>query len=440
MGTSIIGAGISGLALAAFLDPEEELAVFEASEHPGGWIRTENHQSIYRNLGANGFLNNEACMDQLIARVGLEKDRVLAADGPRFLVKDGRAIALPHKPTKLLQSPLLGFFTKLRVLCEPFIGRSSTEQSVHDFLTQRLGQKAGSLLAEAMVTGVWAGDPKALSMQASFPRLTEMVEEHGSFYRAMKHQRKKNTPAPRLMSLRGGVGQLSAGIAQRLGNQLHLNHSIQRIERDENRWLLHSPHGTHSTEQLVLATPSTPTALLLDELLPEASALLREIPTAPVAVVHHIWHSGTWAPPEGFGVLIPHREEKNSLGVLYSSQIFPDLSPQGHVLFRSILGGTKNPDLCERSTEELQDIALKELQSFLPECPTPDVQHVVKCPLGIPQYTLGHQDRIHRLQEIIRELPGLHLVGNYLKGVAVKDCVRTSHDVALDIRGTTPTR
>jgi len=440
MGISIIGAGISGLSLATFLDAEEDLAVFEAKEKPGGWIRTEPNQSIYRNLGANGFLNNEASMDKLIAQLGLEKERVLAADGPRYLVNNGQAVALPHKPTHLFKSPLLSFFTKIRILCEPLVGCPSQEQTVHDFLTHRLGRKAGSLLAEAMVTGVWAGDPKALSMQAAFPRIAAMVDEHGSFYKALKHQRKKAGPAPRLMSLRGGVGQLSERIAQHLGNRLHLNHSIERIEKTDDGWLLHSPKGVHSTRTLVLATPAARTAALLENLIPEASVLLRSIPTAPVAVVHHIWPADSWSPPAGFGVLIPHREQKNSLGVLYSSQIFPDLAPQGHILFRSIVGGTKHPDICTHRNEDIQQIALEDLQSFVPECPMPSKQHVVKCSLGIPQYGLGHQQRIQQLQAHIQKFPGLHVVGNYLKGVAVKDCVRTSHETALQIRSSTTTR
>jgi oxygen-dependent protoporphyrinogen oxidase len=434
MDTAIVGGGVSGLSVAAFLGFQNGVHLFEAGSQVGGLIQSTKEGGFVRDLGANGFLDDEAAVHELLERLGLGDQCLRAQGGARYLLKNGRAISLPEKPPGIFRSPLLPFFSRLRLLLEPFKSIRSEEQSVYDYLAHRVGRGATEAFADAVVSGIWAGDVHALSMQAAFPRLVKSVEEHGSFYRALKARQAAGTPSAQLMSLRGGMGQLAEAMAQALGEGLHRNTAILSLSQEGETWALGTSEGEQGARRVVLALTCRNSAKLLEGISPEAASILREIPTAPVAVVHHLFAPADWKAPDGFGLLCPRKEGISTLGVLYSSNIFPDRAPVGHLLFRSILGGATNPTLCERDPQSIQQEALENLQKILPNCPTPLAQHVQIHPEGIPQYTLGHQARIARLHALLAPFPGLYLAGNFLGGVAVKDCIRVAREVAREIR------
>lgn len=440
MKIAIVGGGISGLSVAAFLEASPDLTVFEASSRAGGLIRSQTTAGVVRDMGANGFLNDEPAMDDLLHLLGLQEECVSAQDGDRFILHKGEAVALPQKPPGILTTPLMPFLSRLRLLLEPFQSLKKQEQCVADYLQHRIGKGATNALADAMVSGIWAGDIQALSMQAAFPRLVQAVEKEGSLYKAMKAKKASGRPMAKLTSLPGGLGQLTETIAHSLQAQLRTESPVSKLERHNEQWRLRTPHGEFIADQVVLALPAHTCARLLADVSPLASQTLLEIPTAPVAVVHHLWDAHGWEAPTGFGVLCPRKEGFNTLGVLYSSSIFPQRCPADQVLVRSILGGATAPLFCEEDPLTIQAIALRELEAIWGECPPPLEQSVVVHKTGIPQYTLGHLDRVERIESALSTVPNLHLAGNFLGGVAVKDCVRVAHKVALQVRKSLPAR
>ena len=431
METAIIGAGVSGLALAGFLQHDANTTLLEASDSLGGLVRSERMSEVLYQWGANGFLDDEPAVQDLIDALHLEP--LKAKGGSRYLLHKGTPTALPKKPPALIGSPLLGFWAKLRLLCEPMRRVKTEEQSVYDYLCHRIGRGATDAFSDPFVSGIWAGDPKNLSMQAAFPRLVAQVETHGSLFRAMKHRKKSGKPTPVLTSFKGGLSEIGHALQQQFKGQIQTGCAVSALERDSSGWLLQTPQGAVSCQRVILALNASHSAKLLMPLAPKAAQLLDQIPHASVAVVHTIFSREGWSPPEGFGILCPHREQSNSLGVLFTSSIFPTHCPPDVVVMRSILGGTLHPTLAARDPQEIQQLALDDLKRFLPDCPTPISQHCIVHSGGIPQYTLGHRERIQAVRQEIATLPKLHLVGNYLEGVAVKDCIRVAQDCAREI-------
>ena len=429
METTVIGAGVSGLALAGFRHQDSALLLCEASDALGGLVRSERIDGVLTQWGANGFLNNEPAADELMQVLDLSP--LQARGGDRFLLHRGQPTALPSKPQSILSSPLLSFWSKIRLLLEPIKGVRTEEQTVAAYLEHRLGRGVTSAFADAFVSGIWAGDPRELSMQAAFPRLVSEVETHGSLLGAMKARKKSGAPPPVLTSFEGGLSAIAEAVERNSSGRIQRGCEVTQMIPKEDGWLLESSTGSMSTKRVVLALSVRQSARLLQPIAPEAATLLDSIPTAPVAVVHTVLPAEGWSPPEGFGILCPHREESHSLGVLYTSSIFPSHSTKDRMVVRSILGGRLNPGLVEEDPQLIQQKALEDLKRFLPGCPAPLSQHCILHREGIPQYTLGHRERIAALKEATAHLPGLYLIGNYIGGVAVKDCIRVARDCAL---------
>lgn len=428
METTVIGAGVSGLAVAGFRHLDSELLLCEASTELGGLVRSERIDNVLIQWGANGFLNNEPAVDELVETLGLSP--LHAKGGSRFLLHGGLPTALPSKPQGILSSPLLSFWSKLRLLLEPLRGVRREEQTVTEYLSHRIGRGATQAFADAFVSGIWAGNPAELSMQAAFPRLVAEVESHGSLLGAMKARKKSGAPTPTLTSFKGGLSALAEAVEQTCRGQIQRGCEVTRITPTQEGWTLESSKGPIETQRVVLALSVRQSAKLLQPIAPDAAALLENIPTAPVAVIHTVFPSTGWVPPQGFGILCPHREKRQSLGVLFTSSIFPDHSAPDRVVVRSILGGRLNPGLVEEDPQRIQQKALEDLNRFLPGCPAPLSQHCIVHREGIPQYTLGHREKIAALHEAISPLKGLHLTGNYIGGVAVKDCIRIARECA----------
>ena len=428
MDLAIIGAGISGMALAAFQTQGTDLTVFEASEGVGGLTGGALKEGALQQWGANGFIDNEPAMDLLLQKLNLES--IPAMPGARYLLKDQSVVALPAKPPGIFTSPLLSWRAKIRLLLEPFKSTLPHEQSVTDYLSHRLGREAALRFGDPMVAGVWAGDASELSMQAAFPRLVEAAESHGSLFKALRAAKKHPSKAPGLRSFEGGMGEITEAIRIQLGERLHLQEPVEKIRPTQAGWTLDTTQGQYESQRIVLALNAPTTASLIEPLLPETAALIRSIPQAPVAVVHSVFSREDWNPPEGFGLLCPSEENMRSLGVLFSSSTFPSHAPENQLLLRSILGGRRQPSHAEADPQRIQQWALDDIKNFFPGCPEPLWQTCYKPAAGIPQYTLGHREKIQEIRKQIRSLQGIEIIGNWLEGVAVKDCVRVAHACA----------
>ena len=432
----IVGAGISGLTAAAWLD---EAIVLERADTVGGWVQSKKHPLGFSlDLAANGWLDNEPTVAELIEHIQ-KTEEILPASAARkirWVYHNNNLVALPAKPPNILSSPLLSFWSKIRLFREFCVSRnkSKREESVAEFVTRRLGKGVIPTLLAPMTAGVFAAQPEELSLRAAFPMLDKMEQEYGSLFKALRNRPK--SPPPTLTSLTSSAGSLCTHIAQTLGERLYTNTPAQEIFKKDSLWNVVTPEQTFQTEHLILACPAFAQGALLSSIDPELSTMLTSIPYTSVALVISIYKRDELS-PEGFGALVARGTELyGALGILFSSCIFPSRYPSEYTVTRTILGGTRYPDIVSLSKEEIAERVQKAHQSVFQKQVSPLEQLVYIHNNAIPLYQVGHAKKQHDIRLQVQKHKGLHLIGNHLFGVGVKDCIRNGTKVARTIQAT----
>ncbi len=456
----IVGAGVSGLATAFHLGRlarqrglELRATVLESATRPGGRVWTERTGGFQIELGANGFLDSKRSTIDLCRQVGLS-DQLIAARPEartRYLFWNGRLHKLPTGPGSLVTSGLLSLGGKVRLVCERFIAarRDAGDETVHEFASRRIGREAADVLIDALVTGIHAGDPTLLSAPAAFPRLIALEREYGSLMRAMSKLRKKRRaeqgngplpqPSPRsgerektgagpggtLWSLRGGMGQLIESLAEQCGGELVRGVQINAVRPGaEGGWSVEADgHDRWSADAVVLACPSFTQAQLVETFDPDLTSLLSEIRYNSVVVVAlGFRRSDIECDLAGFGYLSPQHKRRDVLGVLWSSTIFDHRAPAGMVLVQAMCGGWNRPDLVGWDDDRLVRSVRDELRTSLQIEADAALVRIVRWPQAIPQYHVGHLERLAAIELRRRQHAGLFLTGNSFRGIAVNDC------------------
>lgn len=455
---AVVGAGISGLTLAWYAHRRRlDVVVLEATRRAGGKLQTEWIDGYCCEWGPQGFLDNGKETLALARELDLEGELVRAdpASEDRFILRDGRLRRLPLNPVAFLRSDILSLSGRFRVLLEPLqSGPRVGDESVFDFARRRIGREAAEVLVDALVTGVFAGDPRQLSLPATFPRLREMELTYGSLFRAMlalrRERGRQSPPGARratggptgpggtLTTLRRGMQQLTDALAEALGDRLRLNTPVTRVRRHHsNQFVVHlRGGGTVRARQVAVATPPRAAAVLLEGLIePAAEAALRNIPSIPLAVVMTGYARAApfRQPIRGFGFLVPGRERRRILGTIYCSSTFPVQAPPGSTLLRTLVGGARAPQLADLPDPQLLALVRKELRAVLGGEEEPDLVRIVRHTEAIPQYTLGHTSRVAAVQRSVGAVAGLHLLGNAYGGVAVNACVAEATRLAFEL-------
>ncbi len=445
---AIIGGGIAGLAAAAWLEHDHgiEAVVLEASQRAGGKVHTEHADGHTLEWGPQGFLDNAPDTLDLATLLGLGDDLVGAdeSSAARFIARDGMLRRVPLAPPAFLTSDVLPLGPRLRVLFEVFGRRRPVgDESVFEFARRRIGRGAADVLVDAMVTGVFAGDPRELSLAATFPRMAEMESRHGSLTRAMLAKRREakragvtggggpTGPGGTLTTLRQGMGQLSRSLGEALGTRLLLDTPVRALERSGDGFMIRAEGRNITARRVLLALPAAQAANLVGGLAPEAVAPMSAIPTAPIAVVMSAYaNPDTFGQPlDGFGFLVPGGEHAGILGCLYCHSIFPDQAPPGHLLLRTMLGGARDPDVLELDDDGLLARVDGALRRYLGRAPSADRTWIVRHPAGITQYNLGHLARVEAIESATRAAD-LEVTGSSYRGVSVNDCIRQARAAA----------
>ncbi|HEX7879844.1 MAG TPA: protoporphyrinogen oxidase [Candidatus Eisenbacteria bacterium] len=437
--TLVVGGGIGGLTLAFRLATSgRAVRLIEPAERPGGAITTDVSNGWTFELGPNTVVAGEPAIDALIEDAGLSGE-LLTADrvgARRFVVRNGRMIALPRSPLEFVRSPILSPAGRLRLLAEPLVPRrrSSGEESIADFIRRRLGGEALDWLAAPFVSGVYAGDASRLSVRHALPRLAAWEADHGSLFRGMIAARRQGG-APRgakLVSFQGGLATLPRRLADRLGDRI-IRGTVDTLHRQGEAWIAGCslPDGstrTISARRVVLAVSAAQAARLLDE--PE----LANLPVAGVRVAAFGFKRQDVAHPlDGFGVLVPRREGRRLLGALFPSSLFPGRAPDGFVGITAMAGGVNDPAVLALAADEFVAHVLGELGRLLGISAPP--VHVITRSWreAIPQYELGHQRWLDLAERCERDRPGLHLLGSWRGGVSVPDRIRAATELAAHL-------
>jgi oxygen-dependent protoporphyrinogen oxidase len=455
---AIVGAGIAGLTVgyelmqrAERLGEPLDLRVLEANDRPGGNIRTDAEQGFLYEWGATGFLDSAPASVTLVRRLGLEPRVLKARDeaARRFIYRKGKLRELPLGPASFLGSGVLSPLGKLRLLAEPLIParRERSTESVFDFAARRIGREAASVLVDAMVSGVYAGDARRLELETTFAKMHAMESEHGGLFRAMLAKKRASKgaegdgggpagPAGRLTSFQNGLQELIDALAAALGPRRQRSTPILRISDMATRgFRLHPREGAPlDVDAVVVACPAWHAAKLLHTVDAELGGALDGIPAAPVAVVHQGFREDpVGRRPAGFGLLVPRGQGARILGVLWPTNIYGGRSPDGSFLATVMVGGAHDPEALELDDEALRRLVRQDLSTILGIEAKPWFERILRYRQGIPQYTLGHRERLATIEARCARLPGLQLAGNSLHGVAINACVEGAPAVAESI-------
>lgn len=442
----IIGAGIAGLAAAYTLKKAGyRVLVLERSNRVGGLIKTIREQEYLCEAGPNSFLSNAKPLLNLVNKLDLESELVQnnSQNNHRYIFKNGRLQELAMNPIKFLGSSLLSWRGKLRLLWEPFAKGPPMDhdESFADFITRRLGREAYEWIADPMVTGIIAGDARTLSAAAAFPKLTAMERQHKSLFAGMRARRKKmqGRPSAHLLSFRSGMATLVTALESHLKDDIRREVMIDCVvHRADHRWELRfTDHGgtfVQGASAVLVATPAANTSGLLTSIIPDIITPLSAIPYVPVITMHLGFRKKEAASvPPGFGFLVPRRQGVRLLGSIWSSQIFANRAPSDHALFTLMYGGATDMDVNELGDNDLLRQASDDVQRTMSISARPAFVHIRRHTHAIPQYTIGHNNRIDHIRTLLKTQPGLFLSGNYLSGYSVSDTIQNATQSATEI-------
>jgi oxygen-dependent protoporphyrinogen oxidase len=450
----VVGAGISGLVTAwRLLRAGIDVELLEANDTVGGCMQSERKDGFILEKGPFNVLVRDEEFKTLLDELADDVAPVPASPESkrRFLLRDGELHDVPMGPAGLVRTRLLSGRAKVRLLRGMlWSARSRTpDPTIAEAAERRLGPEIAETFISSIVAGVFGGDSRRLSLKACFPKAWQFDRLRRSplayEVAVMRRKRKEAALDPGrdrykgLISFGDGLQGLADGLARCLGPRLKTGCRVESIEHanDGYRLRLQTKDGSSeaSCRRLVLATPKDAAARLLEPLAADLAKELGDIESASLVVLNLGYRSqDVTHPMKGYGFLVPSSEKDMPvMGVLWADSAFPHHAGPDRRVIRVFMGGPRDPHAAERSDAVLLAIADGALRDLLGIRGDPALVDICRWPSSIPQYGPGHTDRVDRINLITRGIPGLHLVGNYLGGVSVNDCVRQGTRTAEDV-------
>ena len=450
---AIIGGGISGLSLAyrlGKLTPHPTIELFEKSSSLRGTIQTEIRDGFVLEKGPDGFIQQKTTVRDLARELGIEQELIGTQSTNRrsMILQDNRLVEVPDgfylmSPAKIfpfLKSPLLSWSGKLRTLCEIFIPakKNDEEESLANFVRRRFGKENLEKISQAMLGGIYTADPEALSMQAALPRFVEMEKKYGSVMKGilatMASQGGVSGARYSLFgSFKNGMSTLVNTLAQNLTHtQIHLQCNVQSLtfEPSTKKWVLRTNDREVKFDHVALAIAPFQIAKFLTGLTLEEQKLLQSIHYASSAVFHFGFkEEQIQNKPSAVGFIVPNRENKHFIACSFVSDKYEHRAPQGYVLVRAFCGGALQEKHLDMDAHQLRNLVLQELRPILGIQGEPVLEDYAKWPQSMPQYTMGHIQRIESIRSTLSRFPNLHLLGNGYGGVGIPDLIDHAHQL-----------
>ncbi|HXF75922.1 MAG TPA: protoporphyrinogen oxidase [Methylomirabilota bacterium] len=462
----VVGGGIAGLAAAhriVELNREKslglELALLEASHRLGGAIATERVGAFLVEAGPDSFITEKPWALRLCERLDLTPRLVStqAAHQKIYVVHRGRLELLPDgffllAPTRFwpfLLTPLFSWAGKLRMAKELLLapGRADEDESLGAFVRRRFGAEALERVAQPLVGGIYAADPDKLSLTATMPRFKAMERKYGSVIRAMWSEQRRRRKLGEggsgarwslFVSLAGGMQELIDALARRLPQEsVRLNTTATDLIRDCGGpgWHISIKGGKGlRADAVILATPAFRAGQLLAATAREAADELKRISYASTATVNLAYRRQDFPrPPDSFGFVAPAVERRKIMACTFSSLKYPGRAPEGHILLRAFVGGALQRERFNDDDAVMERNVRDELASLLDVTARPLFARIYRHPNSMPQYHVGHQARVQRIESSLSRLPSLALCGSAYHGVGIADCVRTGEEAAESV-------
>ncbi len=449
---AIIGAGITGLTAAFRLKQKGiPIAVYEAGNRPGGVIQSIRQNGYLAECGPNTCLETSPKVTDLIRDAGLESRKRYTDPNAeaRYLVRGGKPISMPASAAGFFATSLFSPGAKLRLFREPFVRRSDSnvEESVAEFVIRRLGHEFLDYAINPLVAGVYAGDPAKLSVKHAFPKLHALEQKYGSLIKGQflgARERKRSGEVSKQnakkFSFDEGLQVLTDGLAAKLGTDLHLRTSVTAVERTGDSWTVTTKSEAGETQREHSAVLYVAPAYKFKDITFKTDGAVDSMPLAEVyyppvtSIVMGFRREDVEHPCSGFGALIPEVEGFNILGVIFSSSLFPDRAPQGHLTLTCYVGGCRNPKLALEDKNKLREFVLKDLNRLLGVKGTPTFEHYFVYPKAIPQYVVGYGKVKETMNRIESASPGFFFAGHYRDGISLADSIISGDNIAEKIR------
>lgn len=451
----VVGAGITGLSAAYRLSRAGlPVVVLEAKDRPGGNILTARHDGFVYDLGPDSFLKSKPAGKNLCVDLGLESEIIspkpgatlvhVARAGQLHPMPEGLSLGVPKRAGPLLGTPLLSFPAKLRAMMEPFVSSRPAdvgEETIHDFLARRLGEQMAERLAAPLLSGVFAGDARRLSIDAAFPQLVALEKKYGSLFSGLNGGKSlfkvlsEDAPAPQspFMSLRGGLSDLvDALLSQIPENTVRLSSPVRGVTPPEAQGepvRVQIDGEELSASQVIVAGPPWTARPLLAELGAEFEQALGQINGFSTATVFFGLNAKqAEASFAGSGFIVPPGEAEILASTFISSK-WEARAPDGSVLIRAFVGGSRQ-DITLQSDDDLEEVAQRELTRFLGELGNIQFSRVYRYDKGSPQPELGYSALLERINQAVRARPWLSLIGSGYGGAGIPDCIRQADEVS----------
>jgi oxygen-dependent protoporphyrinogen oxidase len=465
----IIGGGVAGLGAAlkikraAEAGNDVEFVLLERDGRIGGKIAGEivenKHGRFVVDGGPDSFLTAKPAVHRIAKQVGIDSDKMPTDESRKLtlILKRGRVYPMPDgvmqfAPTKFWPFATTGLFSwpgKLRAGMDLFIPKKvvpegeRNDETLESFIVRRMGREILDRLAEPLVGGVHGSDPAMMSLAATFPNLLEMEQKYGCMIKGFLAQRKmveemrrKYPPDPKnpktfFTAFTGGMHELPEAMAAHAGlDNIRTNATVTSLARtDDGGWSVGvGGDETIVGDAVVIATEAWAAEPLLREVDPTIASTLAAIPASSSATVSFAFNEDEIGiDMNAFGVLCPALEKSTLLAATYSSTKWPGRAPAGKVLMRAFMGGPQNQEIMEQSDEELTTIALTELRRILGirASAKPLFHRFFRWTGGMPQYTIGHLDRVESIKARTAEIPGLGLAGGAYRGVGLPNCIES---------------
>ena len=442
----VVGGGIAGLAAARRLEsllPDAEITLVERSERLGGKLLTDEVDGFVIEGAADSFLSRKPRGVGLCEELGLanrlvgrrpEHARSFVRHGAElYPLPEGLTGMIPADLDALAETGLLSDDGRARLEAErsvpPAPPGEGDDESIASFVSRRLGREAYERLVEPLMTGIYGGDGEQLSLDATFPNLRALELEHGSLLAGLAAQAPVPGDYPAFVSLRGGMGELVRFVAASLERTTFTVAAATRLTRRDGYTVELDDRRALAADAVVLAVPAFATAELVADLDPELAEAHAAIPYASSAIVSLGFGRDEAPELDGYGYVVPSSEGSDVLACTWTSSKWENRAPAGRTLLRVYLGRFGGRVVLELADDELVALAREELRLLALDA-EPSLVRIHRWPLGMPQYTLGHPDRLARIESALERHPGLALAGAAYRGVGVPDCIHSGESAA----------
>ncbi len=453
-GIVIIGGGIAGLSAAYYATkniPEAQITLIEAADRWGGKITTDrvpfDHGQFIIEGGPDTFLATKPYATALCKELGLadrlhgtnpqKKNTYVLNNGRLLPLPDGLAMMIPTNIPAILKSGLVSWIGKARMGLD-FIQPAKAvdgDESLGAFVSRRLGREAYENLIEPLMSGIYAGDGDQLSLASTFPYLRDLELRYGSLARGALQMRAKSNgksvqgSRSAFLTPTTGLAEIVETLVDHLESQhvdLHLNTTVTSIDHlRPDGWQVTVDTGELLlADGIILATPAYVSGKLLRSVDPSIASVLESIDYASTATISLAYRQGD-LPREldGYGYVIPRREGRKALACTWTSTKFPHRAPEGCALIR-VFVGRAGQDIPWNETD-LLNLAKEELKLTLGITAEPLLHRVFLWDKAMPQYNLGHPDKLKQIDAALDNYPSLALAGNGYRGIGIPDCIRS---------------